>query len=184
MKTSNVISATTPLGAASHEASDNSRVIWPADAHPDVCPVYSFNEIDTPAPPERVWAWLVRAERWPEFYGNAKNVKIPDGANEIKDGVLFSWTTFGVRANTTVVEYVPERRLTWTGKGLGATAYHGWVITPRGTGSHIVTEETQRGGIASLGRVFLRSGLHKWHQRWLEGLARMAEAGWPEGKKP
>ena len=171
------------LRATSRAPSNGSRVVWPTDAHPDVCPVYSFNEIETSAPPERVWGWLVRAGRWPEFYKNATRVEIQDGASDLEGGVLFSWTTFGVRANTAVVECVPGRRLAWTGKGLGATAYHGWVITPRGTGSHIVTEETQRGGIASLGRIFLRSGLHKWHQRWLEGLARMAEAGWPDGEK-
>lgn len=38
----------------------------------------------------------------------------------------------------------------------------------------VITEETQQGFIPSVGRFFLRGGLLKWHQRWLEGLGKVA----------
>ena len=60
-----------------------TAVDWPPGAHPKDCPVYAYNEIYTTAPPERVWAWLVHAERWPEFYGNAKKVRLPPGVDRL-----------------------------------------------------------------------------------------------------
>lgn len=94
-------------------------------------------------------------------------------------GTLFHWTTFGFRAHTTITELVLNERLSWSGKGLGASAYHGWVIRSCEGGCYVITEETQQGFIVSIGRAILRNGLLKWHQRWLEGLSRVALRGLP-----
>jgi hypothetical protein len=91
----------------------------------------------------------------------------------------FTWTTFNVRVDTTVVECVPSERLAWRGKTVGGTGYHGWVIERTAAGCRVVTEETQRGIVPSLARWYLRRGLLTQHQRWLEGLARAAVAGMP-----
>lgn len=155
------------------------RVIFPEGQRPDESPVFTRNELTIAAPPERIWAWLVRAGRWPEWYANARNVQIDGGANDLALGTMFHWTTFGVRVHTVIREFVPNQRLAWSGKGLGSSAYHGWVITPCDGGCVVVTEETQGGVIPSVCRRFLRSGLLKWHQRWLEGLAEMASNGTP-----
>jgi hypothetical protein len=153
---------------------------WPDEFRPDRAPVYSFNEIDVAAPPARVCAWLVRAADWPSYYANASNVRFVDrGGPDLALGSTITWRTFGVTVRTTVVEFEPHERLAWRGFLAGGAGYHAWVITPSGTGSHVVTEETQRGIVPSLGRLFLRGGLHTWHQRWLEGLKRVAEAGAP-----
>jgi hypothetical protein len=154
-------------------------VSFPEWALPERSPVYAFNELVLEAPPERVWPWLIRAVRWPEWYGNARNVHIEGDRNDLVMGVRFDWTTFGIRAHTKIEELVPERRLSWSGRGVGATAYHGWVIAPQGTGSRVITEETQQGLVASAGRWFLRRGLLTWHQRWIEGLGTMAASGLP-----
>lgn len=159
-----------------------TAVNWPAQARPELAPVYAYNELLLKAPPERVWAWLVQATRWPEWYGNARDVRIADGGRELVPGVAFDWITFGVRVHTRIEEFEPNRRLAWSGKGLGSTAYHAWVIEPHGSGSRVITEEVQQGVVASAGRWFLRRGLLKWHQRWLEGLGRVAEAGWPDSR--
>ena len=45
---------------------------------------------------------------------------------------------------------------------------------PEEGGTRVVTEETQHGWVPFLGRWYLRRGLLKWHQRWLEGLAERA----------
>jgi len=152
---------------------------WPEAHRPDRCPVSSFNELSIAAPAERVWAWLVRAPRWPEFYRNARRVEIEGGADELTAGVTFRWTTFNLRVQTTVTEFEPARRLAWFGKGYGSTGYHSWTFEPRGDQCHVITEETQRGILPSLGRFYIRGALHRQHQAWLDGLARMAAGGLP-----
>ena len=152
---------------------------WPESMRPDQCPVRSFNELTIAAPAERVWAWLIRATRWPEFYGNARRVDINGGDHELTPGVTFRWTTFNLRVTTTVKEFEPARRLAWFGAGYGSQGYHAWTLEPRGDACHVVTEETQRGFLPSLGRLYIRGALHRQHQKWLEGLARVAAAGSP-----
>jgi hypothetical protein len=153
-----------------------SLVRWPPGMEPEIAPVYTRNELEMEAPPVAVWRWLVRATAWPDWYANSRNVVIDGGGTDLAPGARFHWTTFHVRVHTVVEEFVPEERLAWSGKGLGARGYHGWVIEPRTTGCRVVTEETQHGLVPSLGRLYLRRGLLREHQRWLEGLARMARS--------
>jgi len=153
---------------------------WPAGTEPEGAPVYTYNAIDVAAPPERVWAWLVRATTWPSYYDNASNIHFPGGGGpELALGARFTWRTFSVSVDTTVTELVPNERLAWRGKTVGGTGHHGWVIERTAGGCRVVTEETQRGIVPSLGRLFLRRGLLTQHQRWLEGLKRVAESGPP-----
>jgi hypothetical protein len=152
---------------------------WPDTQHPDRCPVSSYNELAIAAPAETVWAWLVRARRWPEFYRNARRIEIEGGGDELTAGVTFRWTTFNLRVTTTVRELEPARRLAWFGSGYGSAGYHSWTLESRGAHCHVITEETQRGFLPSLGRLYIRGALHRHHQAWLEGLARMASGGPP-----
>lgn len=147
---------------------------WPARHHPDECPVASFNELLVQAPAEKVWAPLIRAVKWPEFYGNAWNVEIDGDREDLEPGVTFRWTTFSLRVETTVREFEPNRRLAWSGSGYGSAAYHSWTLHPRGDTCLLVTEETQRGLLPSLGRLYLRRALHRHHQAWMDGLAAVA----------
>ncbi len=147
-----------------------SIVRFPKDCAPARAPVHTFNEIETSASPAAVWARLIDAVRWPEFYKNSKNVVI-DGADELGLGTSFRWTTFGLRVRTVVEEFEEGSRLAWRGGAAGAVGYHGWVIEPKETGCRIVTEETQRGVGPWLGRWYLRRALVRHHQAWLEGLA-------------
>jgi hypothetical protein len=59
----------------------------------------------------------------------------------------------------------------------GSTAYHGWVITPTEDGCHVLSEETQQGEffLELIGRKH-PGALFRYHQDWVEGLARAAEA--------
>jgi hypothetical protein len=79
-----------------------------------------------------------------------------------------------------VTEFVPGRRLAWMttvdGDETGSTAYHGWVITATNEGCHVLSEETQQGDffVELIGRK--NPGvLYRYHQDWVEGLARAAE---------
>jgi len=138
------------------------RVSFPEGKRREQSPVFTRNELFVPASPEHVWQRLIDAKDWPNWYANAGNVEI-EGADRLAPGKLFHWTTCGVRVHTVVEEFVPNHRLSWSGKGLGSSAFHGWVIERSDGGSFVVTEETQQGLIPSLGRAFLRRGLLKWH---------------------
>jgi hypothetical protein len=83
--------------------------------------------------------------------------------------------------NLVVRECEPFRRLAWAttvdGDETGSSAYHGWVITPTDYGCHVLTEETQQGTwfLEELGRKH-PGALYRYHQEWVERLAREAEA--------
>jgi hypothetical protein len=63
------------------------------------------------------------------------------------------------------------------GDETGSSAYHGWVITPTDNGCHVLTEETQQGPffLQEIGRKH-PGALYRYHQEWVESLARAAEA--------
>jgi hypothetical protein len=127
-----------------------------------------------------VFAWLVHAERWPQWYSQCTSVRILSGpAPALGIGSHFRWTVLGVPVVTTVEECDPPHRLAWSGTGLGAAAYHSWDVEPTPTGCRVITEETQRGLIPSLLRVLLRPLLRFTQIRWLEALAKVAVAGPP-----
>jgi hypothetical protein len=146
------------------------RVSFPEGKRGEQSPVFTRNELFVPVSPDHVWQKLIDARAWPNWYANAKDVEI-DGSDRLAPNKTFHWTTFGVRVHTVVEEFVPHQRLSWSGKGLGSSAYHGWVLEPRNGGCFVVTEETQQGLIPSLLRSYLRRGLLRWHQVWLQGLA-------------
>ena len=150
-----------------------TTIHWPAAYAPAVMPVHVVNRLTVAASPVAVWARLIAAKDWPSFYANSANVRV-DGGGPLRAGVGFRWRTFGLNLRSTVEEFVPGERIAWLAHGPGITAYHAWVLTPAAAGCAIVTEETQRGPIARLGKVLFPRGMATEHQKWLEGLARVA----------
>jgi hypothetical protein len=156
------------------------RIRWPAGLEPKSSPVFAHNELDTHATPEAVWGWLLAAPRWREFYSNCKRLRLPHGATRLTPGMRFSWWTFGVPVETTIEVFEEHRQLAWVGAGVGSRGYHVWLLDKTPSGCRIITEETQAGAVVSVIAPFMRRGLLHFHQRWLEGLSRVALAGPPE----
>jgi hypothetical protein len=152
---------------------------WPDGYDPIRAPVHVANEIETAAPPEALWAWLVRAPLWPSWYPNAKDVVVEGGASELVLDVSFTWRTFGVGIRSTILEFVPCERIAWSAFGLGVDAYHAWEITRTPGGARVLTEETQYGWAARLGSIVFPSRMSKFHQIWLEQLSTKARGGLP-----
>jgi hypothetical protein len=148
-----------------------------------VSPVYGRCAVAIPAPAADVFAWLVHAERWPEWYSQCTRVRLVSGPRPaLGIGTHFEWTVLGVPVATTVEECAPPLRLAWSGHGLGASAYHSWDIEPTAEGCRVVTEETQRGLLPSLTRVVLRPLLAYTQRSWLAALARVAVSGPAPGR--
>jgi uncharacterized protein YndB with AHSA1/START domain len=156
------------------------EVRWPDYYNPRNSPVHVRNELDMAAAPERVWAWLIRATLWPTWYVNSANVEILEGEGpDLRKGTRFRWRTFGLTVLSRVLEYAPRERIAWDAQASGLDAYHAWVLQPSGLGCRVLTEESQHGWVARLGRLFMPGRMYKFHQKWLEGLAAKAHAGLP-----
>jgi uncharacterized protein YndB with AHSA1/START domain len=156
------------------------KVIWPERYDPRTSAIYALNDIDVKAPPEVVWQLLVDAEHWSRYFPAEDQVKILSGDSELALGTRYSRVTVGYPMSLTVTECVPGRRLAWAttvdGDKTGSSAYHGWVITPTSEGCHVLTEETQQGDffLEVIGRRH-PGALFRYHQQWIECLARAAE---------
>ncbi len=148
---------------------------WADDVRPDRSPIATVNALDIHAPAEAIWAQLVRAEAWPDFYENARKVVVHGpSAPDLAEDVVFTWVTFGLPVRTVVEVFEPPHALSWRGQEPYGRAVHTWQITPIEGGCRVTTEEVQAGLVPWLARWYLRPGLLRWHQRWLEGLASRA----------
>jgi hypothetical protein len=111
---------------------------------------------------------------------NARLVRHLDGPwPEIELSSRWRWLSFGAFVTSEVVEYQPEERLAWSAKELGGSGHHGWVLRGEAGGTFVHTEETQRGFGIQLVKPALRPLMVRFHQRWLEGLSRVASEGPP-----
>ncbi|SDN45391.1 SRPBCC family protein [Actinacidiphila guanduensis] len=157
------------------------KVVWPERYRPETSAIYALNDIDVAAPAEVVWKLLVEAEQWAGWFPPEDQVKVLGGGTELALGTRYTRVTVGFPMSLHVTEFEPYRRLSWEtvvdGDETGSSAYHGWVITPTADGCHVLTEETQQGPffLEELGHK--RPGaLYRYHQDWVERLARTAEA--------
>ena len=158
-----------------------SKVRWPAGQEPEGADVHVVNSASSAAGAAEVWAWITRPDLWGRYYANARLIRPQSGSwPQLQTGSRFRWMTFGAIVTTTVTEHEPFERLAWTGGGLGSVGHHAWVIEELGPGDTLITtEETQRGAAVRLLRPVLEPTMAHMHQRWVDGLARVAESGPP-----
>ena len=160
--------------------SNASEIRWPSHYNPRNTAIHVRNEIDIAAPPDLVWAWLIRAQQWPRWYKNATNVRFLEGSPpDLALGTRFTWKTFGVGIDSRVQEFVPFERIAWNGKGIGVDVYHAWLIVKTSGGCKVITEESQHGVMARLAALLFPNRMWKFHQIWLEGLSSNAAQGPP-----
>jgi Polyketide cyclase / dehydrase and lipid transport len=156
---------------------------WPVGQAPTEAHVYAHNELFIAAAPEVVWAWLVRALRWPSWYPNSWRVRIVDGPEHLTDGAVFTWITFGLPLTSTVDLAEESRAIGWRWQSRGwrgaAFGYHVWLLQPEPPGCRVITEETQRGVLPRLFSPVLAPALRFWHGVWLRRLSRNAVRGLP-----
>ena len=153
---------------------------WAAGFGPESSSVYARNEIVIAAPAERVWRWLIRAAKWPEWYSNSANVSFLSGEPpDLALGTEFRWKTFGATITSRVIVFEPPLELVWDAHGV-LDANHGWIIeADSGGGCRVITEECQNGILPKLAWWYLRPMLLRGHQKWIESLKRVAESGDP-----
>lgn len=163
--------------------SDSAAITWPQAFAPARSPVFVSNRLEMRAKPADVWAWLIHAASWPQWYANSHDVVV-QGGGDLALGKRFTWRTFGVSLTTKVEEFVPESRIAWLAEGSGVRAYHAWLITPREGGCTVLTEETQHGLVSRIGKLIYPNRMKAQHQLWLEGLEHVAQGGPPPKGEP
>jgi hypothetical protein len=156
------------------------EIRWPPEFHPANVEVRARNEVQINASPEVVWAWLLRAPLWPDWYPNSAHVRLPGEADrDLALGMRFWWKTFGLNLVSEVKELTPCTRLAWNAKGLGTSVYHAWLLRPVDGGCWVLTEENQHGWLCRLHKFLRPEDMYRKHQIWLEQLKKKAEAGPP-----
>ena len=157
-----------------------TAIDWPEGHRPEESAFHAVNELQIPTEPEVVWAWICRPDLWSTYYSNAKFVKHLGGPwPKIELGSRFRWFSFGAFVTSEVIEYAPGQRIAWDAKVLGGRGHHGWVLKAQAGGTYVVTEETQKGWGITLVKPVLRPTMVRVHQRWLEGLSKVAAEGPP-----
>jgi hypothetical protein len=85
-------------------ANREKDIHWPQGFDPSQADLFSHNELLINASCARIWSHIIDANKWPEWYPNAKEVKIT-GDTVLKDGTVFRWTTFGLPIESKVNEF-------------------------------------------------------------------------------
>lgn len=135
-------------------------------------PVRGTAEIDIEAPQQLVWEVLTRFENWPNWNPDVKSMSF---AGPLALGSEFRWKAGPGTIVSTLEQVDPPSYVRWRGKTMSIKAIHEWRLEPRDGGTHVETEESFSGLLASL----LRGSLQKTLDTSLEqGLGYLkSEAG-------
>jgi hypothetical protein len=157
-----------------------TAISWPDEHTPEASVFWAVNELQIPAEPDVVWAWLCRPDLWPRYYSNARLIRHLEGPwPEVELGSRWRWLTFGALVTSEITEHARGERLAWSAKTLAGSGHHGWVLRGESAGTFVRTEETQKGlGMRLIGSA-LKPMMVRMHQRWLEGLSKVAAEGPP-----
>ncbi len=149
---------------------------WPAGFDPSQADLFSHNALVINASCELVWGHIVDAAKWPQWYPNSRDVRVADG-DILKEGAIFSWSTFGLPLESKVNEFVPYARIGWYGYAPGAAPsfYHTWYLKPQDGGCLVTTDEVGKGKNAAQLRDSDESLMHRGHDLWLATLKWVSE---------
>lgn len=152
---------------------------WPAAYSPAVAPVFSHNELLIHADCHRTFTRLADASRWPDWLVIVKDVT-PETPENTGQGALYRLTIFNSPIQSRIVEFEPDRRISWIPFGADETEtrhghYHAWHFVPQAGNCLVITEET---GIGLGDRKDPAAGshlMHKAHELWLDSLRYVSE---------
>ena len=158
------------------QKSNSEKINWPANYEPSKSKFYVHNEIEVNAKPEIVWAYLINALKWQSWYKGAKNVSFTEPSDTILNSKsVFTWETMGLKFQSTIKEFEPNRLLAWESKKKSIQGYHVWLIIATEKGCKVITEESQNGWLTFFEKTFQGKKLKKLHNIWLTELKKKSE---------
>lgn len=166
------------LKAQNRSAPDSQHLIkWPSAYEPSKSKFYVHNEIEINASPETVWGILIDALKWESWYRGAKNVSFENtNIAVLETNSVFNWETMGLRFQSLVKEYEPNRLLAWESVKSSIQGYHVWLIIPTENGCKVITDESQNGWLTFFEKIFQGKKLKNLHDVWLAELKKKAES--------
>ena len=141
-------------------------------------PIVVRNEIVIHASAERVWKLLTDVGNWPSWYRACRWVRV-ESTDSAGRPVSFRWKAHPVELRSMVVAAERPRTFAIIADARGIHAERTFTLrpTPDGLGTIVVSDETQVGLLARLGRVYLAPRLYAANQVMFEDLARAAGHG-------
>ena len=154
------------------------EIHWPDGFNPETADLFSHNEAVIHSSCERVWDNIVDATKWPQWYPNSQDVRIVGDSPVLTRDTVFHWTTFGLKLESRIHEFVPYTRIGWYGNAPGTppSFYHTWYLTPAGNSCRVVMDEVGNGTDAAHLRETDESLMHRGHDLWLATLKWVSEA--------
>jgi hypothetical protein len=133
------------------------------------------NEIVVPAPADRVWDLLTDVAAWPTWYRACRWVRV-ESTESSGRAVAFRWKAHPVELRTSVTVSDRPRTFAFLADTPGIHAERTFTLrpTPDGSGTIVVSDETQVGPLAWLGRAYLGPRLRAANQTMFEDLVRAA----------
>ena len=138
-------------------------------------PIEVRNEIVIRASAERVWDLLTDVERWPSWYRACRWVRV-ESRGSASQPVRFRWKAHPLELRSTVVTSVRPHTFAIDADTPGIHAERTFTMcpTPDGLSTVVVSQETQVGLLAWLGRLYLAPRLRAANQTMFDDLARAA----------
>lgn len=153
-----------------------TTIHWPPKYEPSKSKFYVHSEIEINATPEIVWAYLIDALKWPLWYKGAKKVSFVHPTDTVlHENSVFTWETMGLKFNSTIKQFKPNRLLAWESKKKSIQGFHVWLILPTKKGCTVITDESQNGWLTFFEKTFQGKKLKKLHDAWLTELKRKSE---------
>jgi hypothetical protein len=162
---------------------------WPEPYLPGTTDNFVSNEVIIAGlTSARVWPYLNDTTYWPTYYRNASEISFEEGGGpELAAGVHFRFSTFGLKVQAEVTEYVPPSEESparvsfraWIDgtEPEAASALHAWLLEDLPGGRvRVLTQESQIGEPAKQMAIMKPNPVLNAHQDWLEGLLQAAAA--------
>ncbi len=88
---------------------------------------------------------------------------------------MFKWETMGLKFQSTIKEFEPNRLLAWETKKRSIKGYHVWLIVATEKGCKVITDESQNGWLTFFEKTFQGKKLKRLHDVWLAELKKKSE---------
>jgi uncharacterized protein YndB with AHSA1/START domain len=149
---------------------------WPQGLEPRSVDVFVHNEGWIGATAEIVWANLIDASQWPNWYSNSADVRIDGGQSRLAKGVSFTWKTFNFPLRSAVDVFEPGQEIGWSVDNPRFSVHHAWVLIPERGGTRVITEETQKGADAIKFRLAQANAMYDARDWWMSALKVRSES--------
>jgi uncharacterized protein YndB with AHSA1/START domain len=128
-------------------------------------PVKCTKTILIAATPAQVWAVLTNINAWPQWQTEIPKAQLQ---GPLASGSTFTWKTGGATIHSILHTVEANQAFGWTGKTIGATAIHNWLLKEINGKTEVAVQESMDGWLTKLLKKAFNKNLEKGMTKWLE----------------